>query len=243
MLSSSCADRPENWKPSSSHLPERPPASTRSTSSATEDEALFNLNCPKVRWNCARTTAFQSARSPSHRRNFGRSTLSSYAPTGRRFMAITSQQFKQANAREGRPSRPGHRARHRHATTANPEISSSRYPPASAFSSPRSTHRASKQDKTPAQLSEIEISPSGFGLHFPKLDVDLYVPNNSGAGSPWLAKMDGLPPGRSRRLLPKQAQGRSRPRQRRSRRPPAKTRRKIGRPSSLISAMIAFRPK
>lgn len=28
----------------------------------------------------------------------------------------------------------------------------------------------------PSQLSEIEISPSGFGLHFPAVDVDLYVP-------------------------------------------------------------------
>ncbi len=28
----------------------------------------------------------------------------------------------------------------------------------------------------PAQLSEIEISPSGLGLHFPKLDADLYLP-------------------------------------------------------------------
>ncbi len=26
---------------------------------------------------------------------------------------------------------------------------------------------------SPAQLSEIEISPSGFGLHSPKLDADL----------------------------------------------------------------------
>ena len=32
------------------------------------------------------------------------------------------------------------------------------------------------EDGTPAQLSEIEITPSGFGLHFPKLDADLYVP-------------------------------------------------------------------
>ncbi len=29
---------------------------------------------------------------------------------------------------------------------------------------------------TPAQLQPIEISPSGFGIHFPKLDADLYLP-------------------------------------------------------------------
>jgi hypothetical protein len=29
---------------------------------------------------------------------------------------------------------------------------------------------------TPSQLHEIEISPSGFGIHFPAMDADLYVP-------------------------------------------------------------------
>lgn len=27
-----------------------------------------------------------------------------------------------------------------------------------------------------AQLGKIEISPSGYGIHFPKLDADLYLP-------------------------------------------------------------------
>ena len=29
---------------------------------------------------------------------------------------------------------------------------------------------------TPAELSPIEISPSGFGIYFPRLDADLYLP-------------------------------------------------------------------
>jgi hypothetical protein len=29
---------------------------------------------------------------------------------------------------------------------------------------------------TAAQLERIEISPSGYGIHFPKIDVDLYLP-------------------------------------------------------------------
>lgn len=29
----------------------------------------------------------------------------------------------------------------------------------------------------PSQLEPIQISPSGFGIHFPKLDADLYVPS------------------------------------------------------------------
>ena len=32
------------------------------------------------------------------------------------------------------------------------------------------------EEATPSQLQEIEISPSGFGIHFPKLDADLYLP-------------------------------------------------------------------
>ncbi|MDR3517403.1 MAG: DUF2442 domain-containing protein [Azospirillaceae bacterium] len=28
----------------------------------------------------------------------------------------------------------------------------------------------------PEQLDTIEITPSGFGLHFPKLDADIYLP-------------------------------------------------------------------
>src|SRR5690349_12075883 len=32
------------------------------------------------------------------------------------------------------------------------------------------------ENAKPSQLDEIEISPSGFGIFFPKLDVDVYVP-------------------------------------------------------------------
>jgi Protein of unknown function (DUF2442) len=40
-----------------------------------------------------------------------------------------------------------------------------------------SPHDAQGLDNAkPAELEEIEISPSGFGMHFPKLDVDLYLP-------------------------------------------------------------------
>ena len=30
---------------------------------------------------------------------------------------------------------------------------------------------------TPDQLNEIEISPSGHGIHFPQLDADVYLPS------------------------------------------------------------------
>lgn len=32
------------------------------------------------------------------------------------------------------------------------------------------------EDASPAELNAIEISPSGFGIHFPKLDADFYLP-------------------------------------------------------------------
>jgi hypothetical protein len=32
------------------------------------------------------------------------------------------------------------------------------------------------EDARPADLRYIEISPSGFGLHFPQLDADLHIP-------------------------------------------------------------------
>lgn len=42
------------------------------------------------------------------------------------------------------------------------------------FFSPRETEGL--ETATPAQLAEIEISPSGYGLHFPQVDADVYLP-------------------------------------------------------------------
>ncbi|MFT4113546.1 DUF2442 domain-containing protein [Silvibacterium sp.] len=33
------------------------------------------------------------------------------------------------------------------------------------------------EQASPEQLDDIEISPSGYGLHFPKIDADLYLPS------------------------------------------------------------------
>jgi Protein of unknown function (DUF2442) len=54
---------------------------------------------------------------------------------------------------------------------------------------------------TPAQLDQIEISPSGFGLHFPRLDADLYLPAllEGFLGSRnWMASRLGAEGGKSR---------------------------------------------
>ena len=54
---------------------------------------------------------------------------------------------------------------------------------------------------TPAQLSIIEITPSGLGLHWPKLDADLYMPGllHGVLGSAqWMAASLGASGGRAR---------------------------------------------
>ena len=32
------------------------------------------------------------------------------------------------------------------------------------------------EQASPAQLGKIEITPSGYGIHFPRLNADLYLP-------------------------------------------------------------------
>jgi hypothetical protein len=61
---------------------------------------------------------------------------------------------------------------------------------------------------TPAQLEPIEISPSGFGIHFPKLDADLYLPAllEGFLGSrKWMASRMGATGGRSRSVAKRSA--------------------------------------
>jgi hypothetical protein len=61
---------------------------------------------------------------------------------------------------------------------------------------------------TPAELETIEISPSGFGIHFPKLDADLYLPAllEGFLGSrKWMAARLGATGGRSRSVAKRKA--------------------------------------
>jgi hypothetical protein len=51
-----------------------------------------------------------------------------------------------------------------------------------------------------AQLSPIEISPSGLGIHFPKLDADIYIPallEGFLGSKKWMASRLGASGGRS----------------------------------------------
>jgi hypothetical protein len=59
-----------------------------------------------------------------------------------------------------------------------------------------------------SQLSEIEISPSGFGLHFPAIDADLYVPallDGILGSKKWMASRLGQIGGQSRSRAKKAA--------------------------------------
>lgn len=57
------------------------------------------------------------------------------------------------------------------------------------------------ENGTPAELSEIELSPSGLGLHFPKLDADVYIPSlleGITGTRKWMASRLGVEGGKSR---------------------------------------------
>jgi hypothetical protein len=57
------------------------------------------------------------------------------------------------------------------------------------------------ESATPAQLGAIEISPSGLGIHFPKLDADLYLPallEGMFGSKRWMAMRLGERGGRAR---------------------------------------------
>src|ERR1700730_1521149 len=57
------------------------------------------------------------------------------------------------------------------------------------------------ENAKPSKLEEIEISPSGFGIHFPKLDVDLYLPallEGFLGSKKWMASRLGQVGGQSR---------------------------------------------
>ena len=64
------------------------------------------------------------------------------------------------------------------------------------------------EQATPAELRDIEVTPSGFGIHFPKLDADLYLPAilQGFLGSrKWMASRLGHIGGKSRSVAKQKA--------------------------------------
>lgn len=65
--------------------------------------------------------------------------------------------------------------------------------------SPRDAHGL--EHATPAQLAAVEITPSGLGIHFSKLDADLYLPallEGFLGSKKWMAARLGAAGGQSR---------------------------------------------
>jgi Protein of unknown function (DUF2442) len=89
-------------------------------------------------------------------------------------MTITSQELKQANARAKTLKASTPAATSAHYDRKSKHIIVNLSTGIGIFFSPQNAQGL--EGASSAQLSEIEITPSGFGLHFPKLDADLYVP-------------------------------------------------------------------
>lgn len=124
-------------------------------------------------------------------------------------MATTKQEFREANARMKalQASTPSATAAYYDRKSKNIVVKLSTG--IGVFFSPQDAQGLG--DGTAAQLSEIEISPSGYGLHFPKLDADLYVPTllEGVLGSrKWMAARLGAEGGKAR-TAPKTAAARA----------------------------------
>ena len=97
-----------------------------------------------------------------------------YAQSGAGFMEISKDAFKAANRQaserlQNTPIATGAR----YDRSANRVVIALSSGIEVAFS-PR--HAQGIQRAKPHQLDKIEITPSGLGIHFPKLDADLYLP-------------------------------------------------------------------
>src|SRR5882762_3764946 len=92
---------------------------------------------------------------------------------GRAFMAI-SDSFERANRRASRLKASTPRIVAAHYDRARGQIVIHL---SSRMDLSFSPHDAQGLERAkPADLDKMEISPSGFGIHFPTLDADLYLP-------------------------------------------------------------------
>lgn len=112
---------------------------------------------------------------------------------------VTREEFEKANERakelESRVPKAVSAKYDRHIRRIVIQLSSN----LGIFFSPRDAEGL--EHATPAQLDEIEISPSGYGIHFPKLDADLYLPallEGVFGSERWVASRMGMRGGSSR---------------------------------------------
>jgi hypothetical protein len=113
-------------------------------------------------------------------------------------MAVTEKEFKQAEARMQAHREAGHAVAARYDRRASRIVVSlnTGVQLAVPVRLVEGLANASAED-----LAEIEISPAGLGLHWPRLDADVYVPGllQGAFGSKrWMAQHMGMLGGRSR---------------------------------------------
>jgi hypothetical protein len=117
---------------------------------------------------------------------------------GRTFMALDDN-FEQANARATELQERVPRALSAHYDHISGHIVIALSSKLNVSFSPHDAQGL--EHAKPSELEEIEISPSGFGIHFPKLDADLYLPSlleGFLGSSKWMASRLGRIGGQSR---------------------------------------------
>jgi hypothetical protein len=160
-------------------------------------EAVFDLNCPDGPTELRENYRF-SSREISRIETKLTEHLEELARHGRKFMELHNN-FELANKQA------------KDLQAAIPRAVSARYDRkngrivihlSSNVDLSFSPHDAQGLEKAkPSQLEEIEISPSGFGIHFPKLDADLYLPailEGFLGSKTWMASRLGQAGGKSR---------------------------------------------
>ncbi len=113
-------------------------------------------------------------------------------------MAITEQELAQAEARMAETRAAGHAVSARYDRRRSRVVVALNTGVELTFPTQIAEGLA---DASPESLAEIEISPAGLGLHWPKLDADLYVPGllqGVFGSKQWMARQLGAEGGRAR---------------------------------------------
>jgi hypothetical protein len=135
-------------------------------------EAVFRLNCPAGPVDLVRITAFHSVKPPGSQPNYSIGWRN-YAANGSGSMA-SQDEFANAVKRAERRLRTGTLAVAARYDRRSKRIVIRLSSGLDIAFAPRDAQGL--QNAKPDQLNLIEISPSGLGIHLPKLDADLYLP-------------------------------------------------------------------
>lgn len=113
-------------------------------------------------------------------------------------MAITQRELRQAASRMAKAREAGHAVSARYDRRRSRVVVALDTGVELAFPTRLAEGLA---DASPENLADIEISPAGLGLRWPRLDADLYVPallQGVFGSKAWMARQLGAQGGRSR---------------------------------------------